>query len=527
MPRRKTVAELRDFVGRLKKGQSIREIQRDTGTHRQIIRRIRNVAEARGWLRPGADIPSEKEIRDSTRGAVRDAGHPLDDYRDDIKRWVLEEKSYVVMRTLLKDRYACDESTIRRYVKRNFSKTPKPVMVRSTTAGEGMEVDYGYLGLTLDEDTRRIRKTYVFSGRLRHSRKAYREIVFDQRQETFFACHIHAFEYFGGVPRKVVPDNLKAAVIRASFDDPQFNRSYIALAEHYGFQISRCQPYKPNQKGGVENDVKYVKNNFLPVFMEHEKRLGHEIPRAAEMIKALEKWDEETADVRTIRGVGRSPLEIFEQEEVAELQPLPQQRWDPILWKDCRVGRDFRIQYEKAFYSVPYRFIGHTVQVAGTASKIRVFFDSELITEHDRAARQWQYVRKSEHAPPHQEEYLNLTRQGIITQAERIGPSVVKVLHAIFDIKAVDGLSQARAVVRLAKKYSPRLLEAACSRALSFEIQPGFTTIKNILERNLAVLESGQQVMQVQFRFMREHGFFDPANHENQTGENPTTGDTP
>lgn len=527
MSRRKTVPELRDYIIRLRKGQSIREIQRDTGTHRRIIRRIRNVAEGRGWLNPDAGIPSEKEIHDATRNNIQNVGHPLDEYRTDIERWVLEKKSFVVMHSLLRDRYSCDESTIRRYVKRNFSEVPKPVMVRNSIAGETMEVDYGYLGLTLDEDTGRIRKTYVFSGRLRYSRKAYREIVFDQRQETFFICHIHAFEHFGGVPKKVSPDNLKAAVIRASFDDPEFNRSYIALAEHYEFQISRCQPFKPNQKGGVENDIKYVKNNFLPVFIEHEKRLGHEIPRAADMIMALERWDEETADVRTIRGVGRSPLEIFEQEEVAALQPLPEERWEPILWKNCKVGRDFRIQFEKAFYSVPYRFIGCTVQVAGISSRIRIFSASELITEHDRATRQWQYVRKSEHAPPHQEEYLNLTRNGIMTQAEGIGPSVAKVIHAIFDVRAIDGLDPARGVLRLAKKYSPGRLEAACSRALSYDASPSYKIVKNILERNLdASLPTGHSI-QLAFRFMREHGFFDPANHENQTGENQTTGENP
>ena len=96
------------------------------------------------------------------------------------------------------------------------------------------------------------RRTWVFSGRLRHSRRAYREVVFDQKQETFFACHMHAFEWFGGVPEKVTPDNLKAAVIVASFEDPLVNRAYRELALHYGFLISPCLPRRPEHKGGVE-----------------------------------------------------------------------------------------------------------------------------------------------------------------------------------------------------------------------------------------------------------------------------------
>ena len=111
-----------------------------------------------------------------------------------------------------------------------------------------MEVDFGHLGLTWDVNTRSRRRTWVFSGRLRHSRRAYREVVFDQKQETFFACHMHAFEWFGGVAEKVTPDNLKAAVIVASFEDPLVNRAYRQLALHYGFLISPCLPRHPEHK---------------------------------------------------------------------------------------------------------------------------------------------------------------------------------------------------------------------------------------------------------------------------------------
>jgi len=102
----------------------------------------------------------------------------------------------------------------------------------------------------------------VFNVVCRYSRKVYQEVVFNQKQETFFLCHIHVFEYFGGVARKVTLDNIKAAIISASFEDPLVNRSYMSLAEHYVFMISPCVPYTPKHKGGVENDVKYVKRNF-------------------------------------------------------------------------------------------------------------------------------------------------------------------------------------------------------------------------------------------------------------------------
>jgi transposase len=128
-----------------------------------------------------------------------------------------------------------------------------------------------------DPQSRGNRKTWLFSARLRHSRLAWREATFDQKATTFFRAHMNAFEYFTGVPANVIPDNLKAAVLKASHADPLINRACRGLAEHYGFLICACPPREPRKKGGVENDVKYVKNNFWPVFKETQKAKGYQV----------------------------------------------------------------------------------------------------------------------------------------------------------------------------------------------------------------------------------------------------------
>ena len=125
-----------------------------------------------------------------------------------------------------------------------------------------MEVDFGYVGLLYDPLEKRNRKAWLFSGRLNYSRIAWREIVFDQRQETFFQCHIRAFEFFGVVPQQVVPDNLKAAVIKASHEDPLVNRAYRSLARHYGFTINPCLPRLLNIKEGL----KMISNTSKTIF---------------------------------------------------------------------------------------------------------------------------------------------------------------------------------------------------------------------------------------------------------------------
>ena len=111
---------------------------------------------------------------------------------------------FLVIHKLLQERgVEYSETTVRRYIHRHFPAPVRPVMRRETKPGEVTGVDFGHLGLTWDATTRWRKRTWVFSGRLRHSRRAYREVVFDQKQETFFACHMHAFEWFGGVPEKV------------------------------------------------------------------------------------------------------------------------------------------------------------------------------------------------------------------------------------------------------------------------------------------------------------------------------------
>ena len=511
MPKRKTMPELRDIIIRLKKGQSIRGISRETGSHRKVIREIRDTAFSKGWLSEDAPLPSEEMIAEAvaSRSSRGKKSHPLDAHREDIKRWVKDKYSCVVIHRMLSESFACSESTVRRYIKRVFPSSPVPVIPRMTIPGEVMEVDFGYLGISYDAGTRRNRKTWLFSGRLRHSRDAYREIVFSQHQDVFFACHIHAFEHFGGVPQKVVPDNLKAAVIRASFDNPLINRSYRMLAEHYGFLISPHLPYHPHHKGGVESDIKYVKGNFLPEFKETQRRLGREVWDADELKKSLRVWEDTVASCRVIRGVGRTPRELFINDERAALQPLPQFRWDPVEWKECTVGRDWHIQYRKAFYSAPYRLIGKRVLVCGSMHLVRIFHDSREVTTHPRAKQPWKRVTRADHGPKNYEKYLQTTKSGVLAAASRNGPATRKVVEEIFAQRGVDGLRPARGLLRLGKRYGPGRLEAACTRALEYHTAT-YQSVKSILIRGL---DEDQEERQGTFRFAREAGYFDPSRY--------------
>ncbi|UCB45053.1 MAG: IS21 family transposase [Spirochaetota bacterium] len=504
-----------DVIRRLRLKQSIRSIHRETGVHRTIIRELRNIALTKGWLQNNTPLPSECELHEALAQLHTPSvqhSHPLDTWKEEINRWVEARYSYVVIHQLVLQHYQCSEATVRRYIQRHFPSDPQGVMVRSTIPGEAMEVDFGFLGITYDPSERRNRKTYLFSGRLRHSRIAYRERVFDQTQQTFFEAHIHAFEYFGGVAHKVVPDNLKAAVVKASFEDPVVNRAYQDLACYYGFLISPCLPYSPRHKGGVENDIKYVKNNFWPLFKEQQRQKGREIPDAEDLNTALEQWTRTVSESRIIKGVGRSPREIFQREEQQALHPLPPSRWDPVIWAQAKVQENWRIQFQKAFYSVPYRYIGKSVLVMANTKSVHIFFDFKQITTHRRATRPWEYVRKPEHAPPKPEEYMSATRESLLIWAAALEPSVALVARAIFSKKGVDALRPVRALLAFEKRYGRSRLNRVCERALLYDT-PEYQTVKSILKNSLDTLSphtpieySGQR----QFRFARETRYFDP-----------------
>jgi transposase len=514
------MAELRDVIRRLKLGHGVRDIHRSTGIHRTIVRQLRELALQLGWLEADCPLPSEQEIEDrrSRLGPVDEGTSlfaQLAAHDEEFQRWHDQKYTAVVMHELIRGRVPCSLSTVDRYLRFRFPKPIVTVMRRDTIPGRFMEVDFGYLGITYDPDSRRNRRTWVFSGRLRHSRRAWREPCFDQQGPTFFVRHIHAFEFFGGVTDRAMPDNLKAAVLRASFQDPIVNRAYRALAEHYGFLIDPCPPYRANLKGGVESDIKYIKGHFWPLFCERQRQLGRKIPHADDLREELERWGREVADKRLVGGVGRTPEEIFATEEAAALKPLPSSRWDPLSWGGPTVGPDWRVQFEKGFYSVPYGYIGHKVLVYGDRSRVRIYAGTREIALHARVQQPWGKSIKDEHAPPHKQEWLSIDRSGLLKWACRLGEPVGELAAAILADKAVDGMRPVRALIRLADTYSAERLAAACRRALLYETT-SYRSVKEILRQNLDRLPLSQPAEpdgQIAFRFQREQGYFDPARH--------------
>src|SRR4029453_8691362 len=198
--------------------------------------------------------------------------------------------------------------------------------------GEEAQVDFGFAGQFLDPESDRVRRAWVFVMTLSCSRHQYAELVFDQTIETWLRLHRAAFEFFGGVPRRVVLDNLRAAIVHAALYDPEVQRSYRECAEHYGFLIAPCRPRTPEHKGKVEQGgVHYLKRNFL----------GGRTPTAITQANTdVLAWCLSTAGLRIHGTTKTQPGYQFEPLEQARLLSLPSAPYDLAIWKQATVHRD-------------------------------------------------------------------------------------------------------------------------------------------------------------------------------------------
>jgi len=491
MPTEISPMEYRDIIKRLRLGQKIHAIHRETGRCRKFIRKVKNLAQQNDWL-SGAQLPTESMINEAIKSQKKHKPHPLDKIKDKIEQWVEQNYTYVVITELVnRCGFNYNEITIRRYIKKNFPKGARVVCRRSFTPGEVAEVDFGFLGTMYDEHSERKRKVYLFSMRLAYSRYCYRELVFTQQAEVFFQCHIHAFEYLGGVPHKVVCDNLKAGVIKASLQEPLINKSYRLLAEHYGFLISAHQPYRPQHKGGVEKDVDYVKRNFYPLFIEDQKQKGYDVPLVSECRHQLEHWTKETDHKHRIKYTDTTPEELF-SEEKSYLLTLPLSRWQIVKWYRPKVSDDWHVQIECAFYSVPYQYIGKRVSACVDSQQVVIYYDYKQIACHQKARYRWQRVDDINHAPVNYQQYLNTTTSGVKRWAATIGETTLKLVEIILSQKSIDGLRPARAICSLVKKYGLSRLNNACQRALDYKLY-SYHSVKQILDKGLDLSAEGEK----------------------------------
>jgi transposase len=347
-----------------------------------------------------------------------------------------------------------------------------------TRAGEVAQVDFGYVGRLYDPAAGALRKAWAFVMVLGHSRHMVVRIVFDQRVDTWLALHAEAFAELGGVVETVVPDNLKAAVIRAAFGasgTTALNRSYRELARHYGFKVDPAPPRAPKKKGKVESGVKYVKRSFFR---------GREGADVDEVRAALVVWLRDVAGQRQHGTTRRRPAEVFAVEERAALRPLPTLPFEPVEWKRATVHADSHVCFDKRLYSVPWRLVGKGVWIRATEATVAVYADDVRVATHERRGRSLR-VTLDEHLPPERAPLRHRSRAYWEERADRLGAEVGDYVRAVFD--SDDVLSMLRAVQAIVTHLEtfPRQRAAAAARRAHFYGNYSYGGIKAILRQGL------------------------------------------
>jgi hypothetical protein len=329
----------------------------------------------------------------------------------------------------------------------------------------------------VDPESGKLRKCWAYVMTLSWSRHQYVEFVWDQKVETWLRLHRNAFEFFGGVPGRVVPDNLKAAIIRACWDDPQVQYSYRECAQHYQFRIAPCRPKTPQHKGKVEQGgVHYVKRNFLG---------GREPTTINQASRDVLVWCDTTAGMRIHGTVKEKPLERYEQVEKAHLKPLPETPYDLMVWKQAKVYRDCYVSFEGSYYSAPFRLVGQKLWLCAGSKQVRLFNqDYELQATHERAKKPGQRQTNLQHLPPEKLPGLLLNRETCLEEACSIGSATLQVVETLLDDPVLDRLPTVGRLLRLRKKFGEERLEAACGRALA-HADPHYKTVKRILTQGL------------------------------------------
>ena len=347
-----------------------------------------------------------------------------------------------------------------------------------TAPGEVAQVDFGSIGKRWDPQTGRMRDAYVFVLVLGYSRHMFVRIVFDQKVQTWLRLHVEAFTELGAVPRVIVPDNLKAAVIRAAFgvaEDPVLNRSYRELARHYGFKIDPTPPRAPKKKGKVESGVKYVKRNFIAPRPDLDvDALRLELPR----------WVLEVAGMRKHGTTHKRPLEVFMQEERAAMLPLPAVTWQPVWWRTPTLRIDCCAIVEGARYSAPWRLINKELLARVTERSVELYFEDTRVATHERKPAGGKSVL-DEHLPPQRSAHRHRSREYWEQRAAKLDDDVLAYVREVFDFD--DVLLQLRAVQSIVTHLETFPVEratAACRRASYFGCY-GYGAIKNILRKGL------------------------------------------
>jgi len=485
--RRMDVADIKEILVAWHAGEHVSGIARRLGYSRPTVREYVTAAQGAGLARHGARH-SEADWERLTRAAqaaVTPGRTPgvatvaIARYHGELDRLVGKVKLALVYQRLRDEHgLAVSWASMHRYVATHWPErlqaAPRvTIRLDDPAPGEEAQVDFFYVGMWMNPETERRQRLSAFLMTLSHSRHQFLYPVLAEDSVAWLDGHVAAFRFFGGAPKRLVPDNLTAGILQADRYDPRLNRAYGELTRYYGCLVDPARVGRPQDKPRVERTVSYARESF---FKERTFR------NLAAMRQAAEHWALEVAGQRLHGTTNEQPLVAFQEREARALQALPPHPWESVTWTTGSVQPDCHLRAGGADYSAPFAYVGQRLDVRLGRQLVEIYDGATLVTSHARAARG--RVTRIEHYPAAGQAFLQGTPKRCLEQAGALGQAVGIVASALLTPYSLTHLREVQALLRLTEQYPAERINQACLRALAAS-DGHYRTIRAILTRDL------------------------------------------
>ena len=452
-----------------RRGWSYRRIARELGVHRETVSRYVKLARrtagdlALDGAEPAKVTPGSGG-QEVSKPANPTAGNSGPQSRCEPFREVIIEKleaglsaQRIYQDLTFEHGLAASYCSVKRFVRRLRKVSSLPFRRMECEPGQEAQVDFGR-GASVLTPEGKLRYPHVLRIVLSYSRKGYSEAVWRQTTESFIRCLEDAFRSFGGVPRTLVIDNLRAAVTKADWYDPELNPKIEEFCRHYGTVILPTKPRTPRHKGKVERGIGYVRGNALK---------GHTFGSLTDENLHLVQWETQVADHR-IHGTTRKQVQkLFEEQERPTLLPLPIEPFPFFHEAQRSVHRDAHVEVDKAYYSVPPEYVGRKVWVRWNTRLVRIF--------NQRMGQIAVHVKREKGRfstdPAHiASEKISGVERGagvLLKRARLIGTQTGRWAQAMLDRRGIQGVRVLLGLLSLIGKYPSHAIENACELALT------------------------------------------------------------
>ena len=505
------MAEVQAILALARSGWSQRHIARQLGVHRETVGRHLRVSATQD-SKPASAPPGSEGMASGSEGAPPESGGsaPASESAPSGSTWqdkalassagpwreviVQKLEAGLTARRIYQDlcadhAYTGSYYSVRRLIKKLTAAAPAPFRRMECEPGAEAQVDFGRGAPVVGSDGKR-KSSWVFRVVLSHSRKGYAEAVHRQSTDDFLRCLENAFACFGGVPRTLVIDNLRAAVKRADWFDPELCPKVRSFAGHYGTAILPTRPYTPRHKGKIERGIGYVKGNALK---------GRTFASLAEQNAHLQGWESSVADTRIHGTTRRQVKDLFEQAEKAALLPLAASRFDLFQEALRSVSRDGHVQVKGAYYSLPPEYLGQQVWARWDGRIVRLL-DQKMrpIAVHVQRPP-GAFSTLDAHILPEKIGGIEKGTSWLLRRVEGIGPHACQWAQSMLQARGIEGVRVLAGLVALVNKHSRCSIEQACRVAQSHGAYH-LRCLRELIDRG-----GPSPAVQQNFEFVQEH----------------------